>query len=122
MVEAGRLHLSPSILDAWPVPEGEADHAHRTGRGARPRGAIHHPELVNLHGCAIGDETRIGAVVELQQGTRIDARCKISSDTFVCEGVVIEDEEFVGHGVMLSNDGIRAPRWDDDFRTRRTGR
>lgn len=74
------------------------------GRGV----VIHHPELVNLYGCAIGEETRIGAFVEVQKGARIGARCKISSHAFVCEGVVIEDEVFVGHGVIFIND--RYPR------------
>lgn len=69
---------------------------------------IHHPDLVNLYGCQIGDETRIGTFVEIQKGARIGARCKISSHTFICEGVTIEDEVFVGHGVMFIND--RHPR------------
>lgn len=70
------------------------------GRGVR----IVHPELVNLYGCAIGDETRIGAFVEIQIGAKIGARCKISSHSFICEGVTIDDEVFVGHGVMFTND------------------
>jgi acetyltransferase-like isoleucine patch superfamily enzyme len=65
---------------------------------------ILHPELVNLYGCVIGDETRIGAFVEIQVGAKIGLRCKISSHTFICEGVTIEDEVFVGHGVMFIND------------------
>ena len=65
---------------------------------------IFHPELVNLYGCSIGSDTRIGAFVEIQKNATIGARCKISSHTFVCEGVVIEDEVFVGHGVMFTND------------------
>jgi UDP-2-acetamido-3-amino-2,3-dideoxy-glucuronate N-acetyltransferase len=65
---------------------------------------ILHPELVNLYGCVIGDETRIGAFVEIQVGAQIGLRCKISSHTFICEGVTIEDEVFVGHGVMFIND------------------
>jgi acetyltransferase-like isoleucine patch superfamily enzyme len=69
---------------------------------------IRHPELVNLYGCTIGDETRIGAFVEIQKNARVGARCKISSHTFVCEGVTIEDGAFVGHGVMFIND--RYPR------------
>ena len=69
---------------------------------------IHHPTLVNLYGCAVGDETRIGAFVEVQKNATIGRRCKISSHTFVCEGVTIEDEVFVGHGVMFIND--RYPR------------
>jgi UDP-2-acetamido-3-amino-2,3-dideoxy-glucuronate N-acetyltransferase len=65
---------------------------------------IHHPDLVNLYGCIIGDETRIGAFVEIQVDVKIGSRCKISSHTFICEGVTIEDEVFVGHGVMFIND------------------
>jgi len=65
---------------------------------------IFHPELVNLYGCSIGNDTKIGAFVEIQKNATIGARCKISSHAFVCEGVVIEDEVFVGHGVMFTND------------------
>ena len=65
---------------------------------------IFHPDLVNLYGCRIGDDTKIGAFVEIQKGASIGERCKISSHTFVCEGVTIEDEVFVGHGVMFIND------------------
>jgi acetyltransferase-like isoleucine patch superfamily enzyme len=64
--------------------------------------------FVNLYGCQIGDDTRIGAFVEIQRGTRIGARCKISSHSFVCTGVAIEDEVFIGHGVIFIND--RTPR------------
>ncbi len=69
---------------------------------------IFHPPLVNLYGCKIGDETKIGAFVEIQKNAFVGARCKISSHTFICEGVTIEDEVFVGHGVMFTND--RSPR------------
>ncbi len=69
---------------------------------------IFHPDLVNLYGCEIGDETKVGAFVEIQKNASVGRRCKISSHTFVCEGVVIEDEVFVGHGVMFIND--RYPR------------
>ena len=69
---------------------------------------IHHPALVNLYGCTVGSGTRIGAFVEIQKNAHIGERCKISSHTFICEGVVIEDEVFVGHGVMFIND--RLPR------------
>ncbi len=69
---------------------------------------IFHPDLVNLYGCSIGDETRIGTFVEVQIGASIGARCKISSHSFICEGVSIEDEVFIGHGVMFTND--RYPR------------
>lgn len=65
---------------------------------------IFHEALVNLYGCSIGDETRVGTFVEVQKGVVIGARCKISSHTFICEGVTIEDEVFVGHGVMFIND------------------
>ena len=63
-----------------------------------------HPQLVNLYGCSIGDESRIGTFVEIQKGAHIGARCKVSSHTFICEGVTIEDGVFVGHGVMFIND------------------
>ena len=65
---------------------------------------IRHPELVNLYGCQVGDETKIGAFVEIQKNATIGALCKISSHTFICEGVQIDDEVFVGHGVMFIND------------------
>jgi UDP-2-acetamido-3-amino-2,3-dideoxy-glucuronate N-acetyltransferase len=64
--------------------------------------AVH--SFTNLYGCRIGDETRIGPFVEIQRGASVGARCKIQSHTFVCDGVVIEDEVFVGHGVMFVND------------------
>jgi len=72
----------------------------RLGKDVR----IHHQNLVNLYGCEIGDETRIGAFVEIQKNATIGARCKISSHSFICEGVTIEDEVFVGHGVIFIND------------------
>ena len=69
---------------------------------------IPQPDLVNLYGCTIGDETLIGAFVEVQAGAVIGAHCKISSHSFICDGVTIEDEVFVGHGVTFIND--RLPR------------
>ena len=60
--------------------------------------------FVNLYGCRVGDDTRIGSFVEVQKNAAIGARCKIQSHTFVCEGVTIEDEVFVGHGVVFIND------------------
>ena len=72
----------------------------RLGKDVR----IFHPSLVNLYGCTVGDETRIGAFVEIQKNATVGARCKISSHTFICEGVAIEDEVFIGHGVMFIND------------------
>jgi acetyltransferase-like isoleucine patch superfamily enzyme len=70
----------------------------KLGRGVRVYG------FTNLYGCEIGDETRIGTFVEIQKGARIGARCKVSSHTFICEGVVLEDEVFVGHNVTFTND------------------
>ncbi len=76
----------------------------KLGKGVR----FHHPELINLYGCSIGDETKIGAFVEIQKNAQVGARCKISSHSFICEGVTIEDEVMIGHGVMFIND--RYPR------------
>ncbi|OWY64124.1 N-acetyltransferase [cyanobacterium TDX16] len=65
---------------------------------------VFHPQLVNLYGCTIGDDTKIGTFVEIQKNTVVGSRCKISSHSFLCEGVAIEDEVFIGHGVMFTND------------------
>ena len=65
---------------------------------------IHHPDLVNLYGCEIGAGSRIGTFVEIQKGVRIGANCKVSSHSFICEGVTIGDGVFIGHGVMFIND------------------
>lgn len=70
------------------------------GRGV----VIHHRDLVNLYGCRIGEDSKIGTFVEIQKGASVGARCKISSHSFLCEGVVIEDDVFIGHGVMFIND------------------
>jgi acetyltransferase-like isoleucine patch superfamily enzyme len=64
--------------------------------------------FVNLYGCRIGDESRIGAFVEIQKNAVIGARCKVSSHTFICEGVTIEDDVFIGHGVTFVNDNYPA--------------
>jgi len=64
--------------------------------------------FINLYGCTIGDDTKVGPFVEIQRGARIGRRCKISSHSFICEGVAIGDDVFVGHGVMFIND--RHPR------------
>lgn len=61
-------------------------------------------KFINLYGCEIGDDTKIGAFVEIQKNARVGRRCKISSHTFICEGVTIEDHVFIGHGVMFIND------------------
>ncbi|MFL6373524.1 MAG: acyltransferase [Pyrinomonadaceae bacterium] len=60
--------------------------------------------FVNAYGCEIGDQSRVGAFVEIQKGVKVGRRCKISSHSFLCEGVTIEDDVFVGHGVMFTND------------------
>lgn len=79
---------------------------------------IFQPDLVNLYGCAIGDQTKIGAFVEIQKNAVIGARCKISSHTFICEGVIVEDEVFIGHGVMFINDRFpRATNQDGSLQT-----
>ena len=65
---------------------------------------IHQPELVHLYDCSIGAGSRIGAVVEVQKNVSIGRNCKISSHSFICEGVTIEDGVFIGHGVMFTND------------------
>lgn len=67
---------------------------------------IYHPQLVNLYGCRIGDDSKIGAFVEIQKGAVVGARCKVSSHSFLCEGVTLEDEVFIGHGVMFTNDKV----------------
>ena len=74
--------------------------------------------FVNLYGCEIGDETKIGAFVEIQRGARVGRRVKVSSHSFICEGVTIEDEVFVGHGVMFINDKYpRASNPDGSLQT-----
>jgi len=74
---------------------------------------IHQPQLVNMYGCRIGESTRIGAFVEIQRGAVIGRRCKISSHSFICDGVTIEDGVFVGHGVMFTNDRFPRALTDD---------
>ena len=78
---------------------------------------IYHPDLVNLYGCTIGDETKIGTFVEIQKNAVVGARCKISSHTFICEGVTIENEVFVGHGVMFINDRYPQATTDGQLKT-----
>jgi UDP-2-acetamido-3-amino-2,3-dideoxy-glucuronate N-acetyltransferase len=80
----------------------------RLGRDVRVISA----ELVNIYGCVIGEQTMIGPFVEIQKGAVVGARCKIQSHSFLCEGVTLEDEVFVGHGVMFTND--LWPRATDD--------
>ncbi len=75
-------------------------------------------KFINLYGCEIGDESKIGAFVEIQKNANVGKRCKISSHTFVCEGVTIEDNVFIGHGVMFINDSYpRATAADGNLQT-----
>jgi acetyltransferase-like isoleucine patch superfamily enzyme len=75
-------------------------------------------KFVNLYGCEIGDETKIGAFVEIQKNSTVGRRCKVSSHTFVCEGVTIEDNVFIGHGVTFVNDTYpRATTPEGDLQT-----
>jgi UDP-2-acetamido-3-amino-2,3-dideoxy-glucuronate N-acetyltransferase len=74
---------------------------------------IPQPALVNLYGCDIGDGSKIGAFVEIQRGASIGRNCKVSSHTFICEGVTLEDGVFVGHGVMFTNDLFPRAVMDD---------
>lgn len=93
----------------------------KLGRDVRIHG------FVNLYGCEIGDDTSIGTFVEIQKGVKVGARCKIQSHTFICEGVTIEDEVFVGHNVNFLNDRYPAattpagrPKSDSDWQLERT--
>jgi UDP-2-acetamido-3-amino-2,3-dideoxy-glucuronate N-acetyltransferase len=82
------------------------------------KNVVVHP-FANLYGCTIGDNTRVGPFVEIQRGAVIGANCKIQSHTFICDGVTIEDEVFVGHGVMFINDKFpRATTTDGELQTR----
>ena len=84
------------------------------GEGAR----IFQPDLVNLYGCRIGAGTKIGAFVEIQKGADIGANCKVSSHSFLCEGVRLGDGVFVGHGVMFTNDRLpRATNHEGELQT-----
>ena len=80
-------------------------------------------KFINLYGCAIGDETKIGAFVEIQKNANVGKRCKILGHTFICEGVTIEDWVFVGHGVVFVNDSYpRKLRRTVNCRRQRTGK
>jgi acetyltransferase-like isoleucine patch superfamily enzyme len=75
-------------------------------------------KFINLYGCEVGDESKIGAFVEIQKNAVVGKRCKISSHTFICEGVTIEDNVFIGHGVMFINDSYpRATAVDGNLQT-----
>lgn len=81
---------------------------------------IFHRDLVNIYGCTIGSHTRIGPFVEIQRGARIGASCKISSHSFICDGVVIEDEVMIAHGVMFTN-GLLPEATNEDGSLQRDG-
>jgi UDP-2-acetamido-3-amino-2,3-dideoxy-glucuronate N-acetyltransferase len=85
----------------------------KLGRDVRIQG------FTNLYGCEVGDETKIGPFVEIQKGAKVGCRCKISSHAFICEGVTIEDEVFIGHGVTFTNDLY--PRATNDDGSLQTG-
>lgn len=75
-------------------------------------------QFINLYGCEVGDNTKIGAFVEIQKNARVGKNCKISSHSFICEGVTIEDNVFVGHGVTFTNDAYpRAATWEGELQT-----
>lgn len=74
-------------------------------------------QFINLYGCTVGDNTKIGAFVEIQKNAHVGKNCKISSHTFVCEGVTIEDDVFVGHGVMFINDKVPRSTTGDALQT-----
>ena len=110
--------LSPES-SRWPQTErrGKPEDCHRNNRGelvmseycrigsgVKLGHAVKLSKFINLYGCEIGDETKIGAFVEIQKNAVVGKRCKISSHTFICEGVTIEDNVFVGHGVTFIND------------------
>ena len=85
--------------------------------------AVKLSKFINLYGCTIGDETKIGAFVEIQKNASVGNRCKISSHTFVCEGVIIEDNVFVGHSVTFINDSYpRATTSDGELQTEKDWR
>jgi UDP-2-acetamido-3-amino-2,3-dideoxy-glucuronate N-acetyltransferase len=87
---------------------GDNDHQLRVAPNVKLGSGVRLFAFVNLYGCEIGENTRIGTFVEIQKGAKIGANCKVSSHTFICEGVTIEDNVFVGHNVTFIND--RFPR------------
>jgi len=85
--------------------------------------AVKLSKFINLYGCEIGDETKIGAFVEIQKNASVGRRCKISSHTFICEGVTIEDNVFIGHGVTFINDSYpRSTTSDGELQTEKDWR
>ena len=94
-------------MSGSPPPNQQIGKDVKLGKGVRIFG------FTNLYGCEIGDDTKIGTFVEIQKGAKIGKRCKVSSHTFICEGVILEDEVFVGHGVMFTNDLFPRATSDD---------
>lgn len=79
--------------------------------------SIPQPDLVNLYGCEIGDDSKIGAFVEIQKGVKVGRLCKVSSHSFLCEGVTLQDKVFVGHGVLFTNDPYPRSTTGDKLQT-----
>lgn len=99
--------MDNSILKTEDLPAGEQvvdDRYRAIAPDVKVGRNVKFSQFVNLYGCEVGDETKIGAFVEIQKNAKIGRRCKISSHTFICEGVTIEDEVFVGHNVTFVND------------------
>lgn len=108
-------------MNPAPLPNQQIAPNVKLGEGVKIFG------FVNLYGCEIGDGSKVGTFVEIQKGARIGRRCKISSHTFICEGVDIEDEVFVGHGVTFTNDLLPratnadgSPQTDADWKCEKT--
>jgi acetyltransferase-like isoleucine patch superfamily enzyme len=108
-------------MNPVPLPNQQIAPDVKLGQGVKIFG------FVNLYGCEIGDGSKIGTFVEIQRGAKIGRRCKVSSHTFICEGVVIEDEVFIGHGVMFTNDLLPratnadgSPQTDADWHVEKT--
>lgn len=101
-------------------PDGDAAPFARIAADVRLGRDVRIHAFVNLYGCEIGDETSIGTFVEIQKGVKVGARCKIQSHTFICEGVTIEDEVFIGHNVNFLNDRYPAATMGDGRRKTET--
>lgn len=96
-----------------PAPERDGDPTQRIAADVVLGRDVRLAAFINLYGCEIGDETRIGTFVEIQRGAKVGRRCKIQSHTFICEGIEIEDEVFVGHGVLFVNDNYPRATTDE---------
>lgn len=108
-------------MNPAPLPNQQIAPSVKLGQGVKIFG------FVNLYGCEIGDDSKIGTFVEIQRGAKIGKRCKVSSHTFICEGVIVEDEVFIGHGVTFTNDLLPratnadgSPQTDADWKCEKT--